>query len=275
MALRATRDASGVDIALGAQRVARYVFAPATPAHESPRPYLYPITTAAGVPVADFRPSDHSWHHGFSLALPNAGRANLWGGRSWDRATGAYLDRGDNGSMRTESIQVDAAGAIVSTVAWLDAAGERLATEDRALTFAEEERGWTLDWESRVHATSPLTLGSPATNGRAGAGYGGLFFRAAPEFRGATATADDRRSGPADDFLGERARSLALTRPDGAATVRLATADTSSWFVRSMEYPGFGPAPFDTTEVQVKPGDGWCLRARLVVLDGDDTRRSG
>ncbi|GAB3574218.1 PmoA family protein [Leifsonia lichenia] len=275
MALRAVRDAIGVDILLGAQRVARYVSAPETPAFESPRPYLYPITTAAGVPVADFQPDDHTWHHGFSLALPNAGRANLWGGRSWDRDASAYLDRGDNGWMRTESIQVDPAGAVVSSVAWLDAAGERLATEERALAFAEAERGWTLDWESRIHVASPLTLGSPATHGRTGAGYGGLFFRAAPEFRGATATADDGRSGPGDDFRGERARSLALTRPDGAATVVLAVEAETSWFVRSTEYPGFGPAPFDTAEVRVEPGEGWSIRARLLVLDGDDTRRVG
>ena len=268
MALRAVRDATGVDILLGSQRVARYVSAPDTPAFESPRPYLFPIRTAAGVQVADVQPLDHTWHHGFSLALPNVGRANLWGGRSWDRDAGAYVDRGDNGRMRTESIRVDPACAIVSSVSWLDARGELLATEDRTLAFAEAERGWTLHWTSSIHVLSPLTLGSPATNGRAGAGYGGLFFRAAPEFRGATATADDRRSGPADDFLGERARSLALTRPDGAATVRLGTADVSSWFVRSTEYPGFGPAPLDTTEAHLLPDSPFVLSASLAVFDG-------
>lgn len=268
MALTAVRDASGVDVLLGGRRVARYVFAPDTPALESPRPYLYPITTAAGVPVADFQPADHSWHHGFSLALPSVGATNLWGGRSWDRTACAYLDRGDNGRMRTTGLTVDAAGGIASSVAWHDASGAVLATEERTLSFAEASSGWTLDWVSRIRVVAPLTLGSPATKGRAGAGYGGLFLRAAPEFHGATATTDDGRTGPADGFLGERARWLALTRPDGAATVALRSDAESSWFVRSTEYPGFGPAPFDTKEVLMERGEPLEIHATLWVLDG-------
>lgn len=269
MALTAARDASGVDITLGAQRIARYVFAPDTPAFESPRPYLHPLATASGVVVTDFRPADHTWHHGLSLALPFVGTANLWGGRSWDRAAGAYLDKGDNGRMRTDRLDVDAAGGLASTLTWLDAAGETLAVEDRVLRFAEASGGWTLDWESSIRVSAPLSLGSPATHGRAGAGYGGLFLRAAPEFHGARAAADASRAAPADDLLGTRARRLALTRPDGVAAVAIEVDAPSPWFVRSTEYPGFGPAPFFSAETRLSPGTPWRLRARLRVSDGD------
>ena len=42
----------------------RYVYAPATPANESPRPYAHPVCSFYGDVLTNFRPNDHSWHHG-------------------------------------------------------------------------------------------------------------------------------------------------------------------------------------------------------------------
>jgi hypothetical protein len=266
-------DATGVDLLLGSAQVGRYVARPQTDPSESPRPYVHPLRTAGGVELTDFRPTDHRWHHGLSLAVPSAGTSNLWGGGSWDRAAGDYLDKSDHGAMRTDDARVDpGAGRICSRVSWLDADGRELAEEDRALRVAEAADGWTLDWTSRIRSLTDLRLGSPASHGRVGAGYGGLFLRAAPAFRGGRGRTDRTSSCPADELLGTTARWLAVTRADGAATIVLGTEHDSTWFVRSEEYPGFGPAPFFSREVALAPGERLELAVRLWAVDGEPGR---
>jgi predicted dehydrogenase len=51
----------------------------------SPRPYLHPVTTAAGIVVTDHLPSDHVWHLGTGFALQDVNGSNFWGGRSYRR----------------------------------------------------------------------------------------------------------------------------------------------------------------------------------------------
>lgn len=272
MALTVVEHAEGFDLRLGADTVGRYVSRPQTAGLESPRPYLHPLLTAGGIAITDFRPEDHRWHHGLSLAVPTVNGSNLWGGGSWDRAAGGYLEKGDNGSQRTDDATVNPLGdGLSSRVTWLGADGGVLAVEERSLTVAEVGTGggWTLDWSSRVRASTPLRLGSPAAHGRAGAGYGGLFLRAAPAFRGARARTDRASSRAADELLGATARWLALTRSDGAATVVLGTRHDATWFVRSEEYPGFGPAPFFAREVALGPGEELELAVRLFAIDGE------
>jgi hypothetical protein len=274
--LTLVEDADGVDFLLRAIPVGRYVARPTTDAFESPRPYVHPLRTAGGVELSDFRPADHLWHHGLALGVPSVGSSNLWGGRSWDSCTADYLDKGDNGTMRTDHVGIEAGnGRIVSRVTWLGANDVALADEQRTIRLAEAAEGcdgcdgWTLDWSSRIRALTELRLGSPASYGRAGAGYGGVFLRAAPAFRGARARTDRRPQGPADELLGTTARWLAMTRADGAATVVLGTPQDTTWFVRSEEYPGFGPAPFFGDEVALAPGERLELSVRLWAVDGE------
>lgn len=270
-------DIMGVDIMLGSVRVGRYAARATTDAFESPRPYLHPLRTVGGVELTDFRPPDHVWHHGLALgipsvAAPSVGASNLWGGRSWDGVAGEYLEKNDNGSMRTEEIAVDpTSGRITSRILWLGANGSELAEEDRTLRAAEADdgEGWTIEWTSRIRSLTDLHLGSPATYGRTGAGYGGVFLRAAPAFRGARARTDRSDRVPADDLLGTTARWLAVTRPDGAATIVLGTPQDATWFVRSEEYPGFGPAPFFGDEVVLAAGEHLDLAVRVWAVDGD------
>src|SRR3954464_270401 len=58
----------------------RYVYRAREAQVESPRPYLHPIRTLGGRLVSVYRPHDHVWHKGLSVALPNAGPDNFWGG---------------------------------------------------------------------------------------------------------------------------------------------------------------------------------------------------
>jgi len=63
--------------------VADYVVRPELALALSPRPYLHPVRTLAGVRVTEAVPRDHPWHLGLSIAVQHVqgadGRtANLW-----------------------------------------------------------------------------------------------------------------------------------------------------------------------------------------------------
>jgi hypothetical protein len=270
VALTLDVSADSVEVSDGSRMLARYLLDPDVPASESPRPFLHPVRTRAGRVVTDFRPADHSWHHGISLALPFVGHANLWGGPSWDAAAAGYLDRGDDGSMRHEALEVDEAEcAIAQRLIWLDSSGAEIVRERRRLAFSVTEAGWAIDWTSDATNTTgePLVFGSPATNGRVDAGYGGIFVRAAPSFLGGALAMDGT---PVDeaDFRGRRATTASLTARDGGARVTITSraADTP-WFARTSEYPGIGPAPFSTEESVVRPGDALRFSCSIEIAD--------
>lgn len=272
-----TLVSSGADVEIvsGPRLLARYVVEPDVPTDESPRPFLHPIRTLGGVPVTDFQPEDHRWHHGLSLAVPFVGDANLWGGGSWDPALGAYADSGRNGSMRHLRLAIHADHrSLEHEVSWHDAAGGEIAREQRILRVgrasgSEGSRAWSLEWRSAVTNTSavPLSLGSPATRGRPDAGYGGLFFRTSPGFSDGAFALD---GAPVEESLLRRSRGTraSMTSADQTTRVTLdtATADTT-WFGRSAEYPGFGPAPFSETETLLHPGASLDLACTVTVED--------
>src|SRR5690606_32857639 len=73
---------------LAGQTVAEYVLDPVLDPTLSPRPYLHPVRTRAGVTLTDALPADHRWHLGASLAVQDVSGTNLWGGRTYVRGTG-------------------------------------------------------------------------------------------------------------------------------------------------------------------------------------------
>src|SRR5688572_27300532 len=62
--------------------LAEYVYEPSESQLESPRPYAL-LRSSAGHDVTAYRPGDHVWHKGLSLALPNVGSHNFWGGPTY------------------------------------------------------------------------------------------------------------------------------------------------------------------------------------------------
>jgi hypothetical protein len=275
-ALTLTGISDAVEVAADGLELARYVFRPGTPADESPRPYLHPVRTLSGAAVTDFRPADHLWHHGVSLALPYVGDANLWGGRTWDSGRRDYVDLGNNGRMRHDTIAlIDEAGGppgFVEALTWLTATEVPLARERRTLSFWADADAWGLAWHSEItNATGqPLAFGSPATHGREGAGYGGIFLRAAPGFGTAEVRTGHRRAAPGERMLGEVADWMELsTGGEHPVTMRMSTGGAAApWFVRTEEYPGFGPAPFFSEETVLLPEATLELRCELVFSDG-------
>ncbi|MGY1887346.1 PmoA family protein [Blastococcus sp. SYSU DS0753] len=253
--------------------VATYCDGADLPAVLAPRPFLHPVTTLSGRPVTDAQPEDHRWHLGVSVTLQDVGGANIWGGRTYLAGEG-YTWRADHGrQLHTGWRSRDATG-FTETLEWRGPRGEVLLTEERTLRAraADLPGGWTLDLSTRLcNATgAQLQLGSPATHGRSGAGYGGLFWRlpTAPDARVATADAEGE-----DAVHGAVAPWVAYSAggPD-PVTVALAGLDDQAradpWFVRVADYPGLGSQLAAERPVLLAPGEETTRSFRALIADG-------
>ncbi|WP_433616263.1 PmoA family protein [Dactylosporangium sp. CA-139114] len=262
----------------------RYVYRVREAQVESPRPYLHPIRTLGGRLVSLYRPHDHVWHKGLSLALPNAGPDNFWGGPTFRRDRGGYVQLPNNGTQRHECFEELGAGdrtlRAVQRLRWLTQDGREAFTERRGLTVTvlPHRAAWRLELDTALRNTGPdaVDIGSPQTEGRAGAGYGGLCWRGPRGFSGGRVRTPDAAGG--DDLNGVRAPWLAFTgRHDGdggASTVLFAddpanAGHPTAWFVRSAAYAVVGPAPFADAPVRLEAGGRLRLRYGIVFADGE------
>jgi hypothetical protein len=275
--------------------LARYVTERDAPALESPRPYFHPMRTLGGKVVSGYRPNDHDWHWGLSMAIANIDvpgeelPVNLWGGVTYTGDGYEQLD--NNGDQVHEGW--DEAG--VEQLTWRTASGRPFLAETRRLKArvvtlgvgagagastdastdasagAAGHSAWRLDvtseWTNLTDGT--VRFGSPTTAGRDNAGYGGWFLRVAPEFSTATVLSPD---GPVDvgSAMGTRPTWLALNTD--AATVALAAdkrnpVPNSPFFVRT-ETPMLCAAPFFFEKWPLEPGATATWRWSLVIADG-------
>lgn len=243
---------------------------PATPARDSPRPYLHPLRTPSGVVVSDLRPPDHDWHLGLSLTVSNVGvgdepvEANFWGGVTFVSGEG-YRQLDNNGSQRV----LESDGAMLS-LGWFDAGGRLLLRERRSHAVRRAAPGSAVlaidsEWSPVVEG---LRFGSPTTAGRPGAGYGGLFLRLAPGFDSARVLTPEGGT-TAEAAMGAEAPWLALVT--ATATVAIA-ADPANpvaptpWFVRTGETPMLCAAPFFHRAWPLAEPAHWSWR--VLVADG-------
>ncbi|WP_086701610.1 DUF6807 family protein, partial [Streptomyces tricolor] len=158
----------------------------------------------------------------------------------------------------------------VEELRWV-AAGTELLRERRTVAATGlTDTAWALDFTfSLTNVTAgPLTIGSPATNGRPGAAYGGFFWRARKEARPPEVFTADRE-GEAE-VHGTRADWLALTGTGWTLVFAGATEDTrrDPWFVRAAEYPGVGSSLASAERLPVEPGGTVVRRVVTVVADG-------
>ncbi|MFD7939935.1 PmoA family protein [Streptomyces sp. NPDC059755] len=249
--------------------VARYVTRPELPARLSPRPYLHPVTTLAGTEVTELSPADHTHHLGVGVAVPDVEGHNFWGGRTYVRDRGpTELD--DHGAQRHGSFQLRDPDGFVEELRWV-ASGTELLRERRTVAATElTDTAWALDFTfSLTNVTSrPLSIGSPATNGRPGAAYGGFFWRARKEDTAPEVFTADTEGEVS--VHGARADWLALAGDRWTLVFAGATAATrrDPWFVRTAEYPGVGSSLASETRLAVPPGETAVRRIVTVVADG-------
>lgn len=249
--------------------VGRYVIRPELPARLSPRPYLHPVTTLAGTVVTELGPADHPHHLGAGVAVADVAGHNFWGGRTFVRDRGpTELD--NHGSQRHTAFQQLGPDGFVEELRWVAAPGELL-RERRTVTATRlTDRAWALDLTfSLTNVTSaPLLIGSPATNGRPGAAYGGFFWRARKE-----RTAPDVFTADAEgesEVHGRRADWLALAGSTWTLVFAGATepARRDPWFVRAAAYPGVGSSLAHEQRLPVPAGQALVRRVVTVVADG-------
>ncbi|MFI0900686.1 PmoA family protein [Streptomyces sp. NPDC020983] len=252
-----------VPLRCGSTTVGAYVTAPRLAARLSPRPYLHPLTTLGGAPVTELMPADHLHHLGVGVAVPDVAGHNFWGGRTFVRGQGpTALD--NHGEQRHLRWTAGRPGGFTEELSWT-AGGRELLHEERTVTARPlTAQAWELDFAFTLTNTTgaPLRIGSPATNGRPGAGYGGFFWRAphtgAPP-RAFTADADGE-----DAVHGSTAAWLALAAEHWTLVLR----GTDPWFVRTREYPGVGSALAWRSPLTVPAGGSVSRRVVTAVADG-------
>ncbi|UVS78932.1 PmoA family protein [Actinokineospora sp. UTMC 2448] len=206
----------------------------------SPRPYLHPVRTLSGTVVTDALPEDHRWHLGVSIGVQDVNGANLWGGRTYVRDRGyTWLD--DHGAIRHVRWRERTPSRLDEDLAWLGPDGAVLAHERREQSARPIAGGWALDVTVTL-AADGVRLGSPATNGRARAGYGGFFWRL-PLPDGPSTVFTEHGVGE-EQVHYTRSPWLAYHggSPSHPFTVVLTASVDDPWFVRQAGYPGLGSA---------------------------------
>ncbi len=254
--------------------VATYVHRPTEPVLESPRPYLM-LRTLGGDAATGYRPEDHVWHKGLSLALPNVGDHNFWGGPTYVRDEG-YVQLPNNGTQRHMGfarIEEGDVALVVEDLEWHAQDGAPVLREERTLTARVlDDQAWALTWSSRLvnRSGGPLAFGSPTTKGRENAGYAGIFWRGPSAFTGGAIHSPEGEVG--DAARGRAGNWLAYVAPGtgiGVLVHSAAPGGEQPWFARSAEFAGLCPAPFFHEETVVADG-GRIDLAAVVVVDGAD-----
>ncbi|MEU3250334.1 PmoA family protein [Streptomyces sp. NPDC006997] len=249
--------------------VGRYVTRPELPDRLSPRPYLHPVTTLSGTAVTELSPADHLHHLGVGVAVPDVEGHNFWGGRTYVRDQGP-TELANHGSQRHVAFQLRDPDGFVQELRWMAGGGELLRERRTVAATGLTATAWALDVTFALTNTTSaaLTIGSPATNGRPGAAYGGFFWRARKE-----AAAPDVFTPGAEgeqEVHGRPADWLALAGSTWTLVFAGVTDATrrDPWFVRTAEYPGVGSSLAHTDRVPVAPGETLVRRVVTVVADG-------
>lgn len=276
-----TDEAGRLVLRDGETVVAEYIYAPTEPTVESPRPYAL-LRTRGGAEVTSYRPADHVWHKGLSLALPVVGPHNFWGGPTYVHGEG-YVQQSNNGAQVHREF-VSSATPIADAVAgtarfdealdWIAEDGSAVLTEHRTVTGRViDDDTWALTWRSslRNRTAGELGFGSPTSKGRENAGYAGIFWRGPVAFTGGEILSP---SGPAGDAArGEAGPWLAFVARDRSAGVLVldGAERPSPWFARSEEYAGLNPSPFFFDETVLPVGETLVLSAAIIVGTSDVT----
>jgi hypothetical protein len=259
--------------------VVEYVTAPKVDPARGPRPFAHPVRTLAGAVVTDVLPADHPHHLGVSVAMQDVNGTNLWGGRTYVRDQGyQWLD--DHGRITADSDPSIVDGRLTQRLRWRDIDDRPLLIEDRTLAAAalpEHPDAWVFDLAYTLANPNPrpVTLGSPATNGRPGnAGYGGFFWRLPMTEHPATAMSPDSDSeeevnGSAGDWVALRSHDRE-GRP--YTLVFMGLGDDDRWFVRAAEYPGVCAALAFDRPRPIAPGAQLSRRHLVAVVDGHVSR---
>jgi predicted dehydrogenase len=269
------RDRVLVRAEVAEAEVAQYLDGRGTIATSSPRPYLHPVRTLAGVVLTARHPADHDWHFGIGMAIPDVNGTSFWGGGTYVHGEG-YVLLDNHGEINGEPLQVQENG-FSQQLSWVGRDGSVELGERRTVSWvAVDERTWTLIFESVLQADRDATLNSPGSKGRPGGGYGGFFWRFPEcydvEVFTANARGEEDVQGSVAPWLAWSADFAAGPGRNGPATVVISGAEAAAagepWFVRVSDYPGLGSALAWDQPVSLRAGDILARRFEIAIADG-------
>lgn len=270
----ASRTQGVATLSVDGRDVAGYVWQPDLPSSSSPRPYLHPVRTLAGIEVTAAIPDSHTHQLGFSVAAPDVDGYNFWGGRSWVAGHGpAWLD--NHGSQRHQEWTRQTSAELAHTLHWTDSHQRMLLREQRFITWHQvSDTAWALGIQTRLEnaAGRPLTMRSPAALGRTGAGYGGFFWRGPATLGPARILSPNGVDVAAVN--GATATWLAITGESGQGlwTLLFVPADDATaqcrWFVRARDYLGVGSCLTWDQPLELAPQQAIAQHIVTVVIDG-------
>lgn len=278
---------SHLDLHYGDTKLFRYIYQPDTEQRESPKPYFHPLKTLAGNTVTNHRPYDHVWHPGMTMTMAVLSGQNFWGGPSYVNQQG-YVQLPNNGRQdhqRWESLRCDEeAISFEEDLNWITLNEEHWLTEKRSISVSEinpDAGYWVLDvgLDLKNMRSEALVFGSPTTEGRPLAGYGGLFWRGPRSFLNGQILAGDDLSGP--EVMGQAAPWLAFTGwHDGVyQQSTLLFIDQpgnprypNKWFVRNDPFACASFAFSFDEELILETGDSLTFQYRIVIIDGPWSR---
>jgi hypothetical protein len=273
---RADDRADGsVVVSIDGVEVLTYVYRSAAEQLESPRPYFHPLRTLAGEVVTQHRPADHVWHAGLAWSLPNVGAHSFWGGPTYVRDEG-YVQLPNNGRVDHRGFTAFAADdhgvEIEEQLQWISFDGAPVFTEKRRISVTGGADAWTLVFETVMRNVTgeSIRIGSPSTEGRENAGYGGLFWRGPESMVGGEALVSDGEAAMGSDhpWMAYSADTATVVMVDD----RAAPEHPTPWFVRTDDYAGLCPAPFFAEALEVAAGEKVRFRYSLVIADGPSDR---
>ncbi|WP_189337657.1 DUF6807 family protein [Arthrobacter sp. AFG7.2] len=243
------------------------------PADHAPRPYLHPVRSLAGTVVSQARPADHPHHLGLSIAFSDINGTNFWGGSTYTPAGGSML-LDNHGVQRPHGWQ-STSNTEFGDVSWISRSGEHLGAEQRRIEYLHHPAPatWSLSLFSVMVPAGDaerLEVSSSAVKGRAGAGYGGIFWRF-PEPTGQPLVLSDAGSG-ADAAHGSLSRWLSISMDLGGAAVTVVLGQDPDrllpWFIRTEGYLGAGPSVAWTQAAVVDHNNPLKLALHAVIHDG-------
>ncbi|MBD5785422.1 PmoA family protein [Cellulosimicrobium terreum] len=268
--VRWTADGDTVVLRWGDVRLARYQQGDRIPPVHAPRSHLHPVHSLAGVPLTDSGPVDHRHHYGASMAVPDVNGTSYWGGRTFVTDVGPTL-LPNHGRQVSHALLVDPVEPhlLHDAVRWHDEHGVPQLEEERRISARIlDGETWVLDWRSVLRAQrGALVIGSPATNGRPGAGYGGFFWRLPiaqeTSVLSAAGPGEDVAHGSTSPWVG-----FVQRHPTHSTTLLLVQHDEPlPWFLRAAEYPAAGPALAWDAPRTIGAGSSVETGATAVIVD--------
>ena len=241
----------------------------------SPRPYLHPVRTRAGVVVSAHHAADHDWHNGVGMAIPDVNGSSFWGGGTYIHGQG-YVLLDNHGRIVGESPKLED-DAFTQELEWIGHDGSTALHEQRSIGWtAIDQQSWRLIFESELRTEAGAQLGSPGSMGRISGGYGGFFWRFPAcdnvEVLTAEARGEDEVHGSLAPWLAWSADFAAGPGTSGPATIVIAAPDAAAaadpWFVRVHSYPGVGSALAWDRPTTLAPGAALRRRFEVAIADG-------